>query len=241
MDFWGTVLVVFRRWYVTVPALLLALGGSYAVYRTVPTVYQSGAVLVLTIPVTGGSVPTDPAYPNPRTNPLLNYNGSLNVAASILLQALSAPETAARLGAPPGGETTYVVHNGSPNPELLASGPFVIINARSPSAGTAHTLVTRLVEQAGRELAARQAALGAPVSTYIQLTPMVPPTEPQEQRGGKSRTAMAVLALGLFAALTAGYAMESLAAALRRRRTGPAAPTAPAETAETAEPLALRP
>ncbi|MCK2214721.1 hypothetical protein MF672_013080 [Actinomadura sp. ATCC 31491] len=238
MDFWGTVLVVFRRWYVTVPAFLLALGASFAVYRTVPTVYQSNAVLVLTIPVTGGSVPSNPDYPNPRTNPLLNYNGSLNVAASILLQALSAPETAARLGAPPGGQTTYVVHNGSPNPELLASGPFVIIAAKSPSAETAHTLVTRLVEQARAELAARQSMLGAPVSTYIQLTPMVPPTAPQEQRGGKSRTAMAVLALGLFAALTAGFAAESLAPALRRWRTGPPAPE-PAP--EPGEPLVLRP
>ncbi|MGN9845715.1 hypothetical protein ACTMTI_47095 [Nonomuraea sp. H19] len=224
-----------RRWYVTIPAFLLALGASFAVYTTIPTIYQSNAVLVLTVPVSGGSVPVDPEYPNPRTNPLLNYNGALNVAASILLQALSAPETAARLGAPPGGKTTYAVHNGSPNPELLANGPFVIIDVKSPSAETAHALVTKLVQEAKTELAARQRTLQAPPSTYIALTEMVPPTSPQEQRGGKSRSAAAVLVLGLFASLTAGFAAESVAAALRRRR-----PAEPAEPAVRNESLALR-
>ncbi|MEV0201975.1 hypothetical protein [Nonomuraea sp. NPDC050691] len=217
MDFWGTVLVVFRRWYVTVPAFLLSLAVAFGVYRTVPAVYQSSAVLVLTVPVTGGSVPSNPDYPNPRVNPLLNYDGALNVSASILLQALSAPETAATLGAPPGGDTSYVVHNGSANPELLANGPFVIIEAKSPSAEAAHTLVVKLVARAKLEMAARQQVLQAPPSTYIQLTEMVAPTAPLEQRGGKSRTAAAVLALGLFAALTAGFAAESVAPALRRR------------------------
>ncbi|SDI66445.1 hypothetical protein [Nonomuraea jiangxiensis] len=246
MDFWGTVLVVFRRWYVTVPAFLLALAAAYGVYQTIPVIYQSNAVLVLTIPPTGGSVPVDPKYPNPRTNPLLNYDGALNVSASILLQVLSAPETAAQLGAPPGGETTYTVNNGSANPELLASGPFVIIEARSPSAEVAHTLVTKLVERAKAEMAARQSLLKAPRSTFIQLTDMVAPTTPQEQRGGKSRSAAAVLALGLFACLTAGFATESLAAALRRRRLSrQAAPTRDTEADPAseagAEGLVLRP
>ncbi|MEU8244838.1 hypothetical protein [Nonomuraea sp. NPDC048916] len=235
MDFWGTVLVVFRRWYVTVPAFLLALGTAFAVYLTVPTMYQSNAVLVLTIPPTGGSVPVDPQYPNPLTNPLLNYDGALNVSASILLQALSTPETAAQVGAPPGGDTAYSVNNGSSNPELLASGPFVIIEARSPSAETAHSLVTKLVQRAKVEMAERQRLLRAPPSTYLALTEMVPPTSPQEQRGGKSRFAAAVLILGLFAALTAGFAAESVAAALRRRES-----PGPPPAAGRVEPTALR-
>jgi hypothetical protein len=235
VDFWGTVLVVFRRWYASVPAFLLALGLSYAVYQTVPTMYQSSAVLVLTIPTTGGSVPNDPAYPNPRTNPLLNYSGALNVSASILLQVLSAPETATQLGAPPGGKTTYSVNNGTANPELLATGPFVIVNAGSPSARTAHDLVVRLVDRAKAEMAGRQRLLGAPPSTYIQLTAMVPPTAPQEQRGGKSRTAVAVMVIGLFVSLAAAYATESLAPALRRRFRRPPGP----RPVERPEPLAL--
>ncbi len=242
LDFWGTVRVVFRRWYVTIPAFLLALGVSFAVYLRIPAMYQSNAVLVLTIPVTGGSVPVDPAYPNPRTNPLLNYDGALNVSASILLQTLSAPETAAQLGAPPGGLTTYTVNNGSSNPELLASGPFVIIEAKSPSPVAARELVTKIVARAKQELAARQRLLQAPPSTYIRLTEMVPPTSPQEQRGGKSRTAAAVLVLGLFCSLTAGFAAESVAAALRRRREGtvPPDPLPPGAPPGRDEPLALR-
>lgn len=229
MDFWGTVLVVFRRWYITLPAFLLALAAAFGVYRQIPTMYQSSAVLVLTVPTTGGSVPVDPQYPNPRTNPLLNYDGALNVSASILLQVLSAPETAASLGAPPGGDTTYNVNNGSANPELLASGPFVIIDAKSPSAETVHALVTKLVARAKQEMVERQRLLDAPPSTFVQITEMVPPTAAQEQRGGKSRSAAAVLVLGLMASLTAGFAAESLAAALRRRRERDKAPAQPQE------------
>lgn len=226
MDFWGTVLVVFRRWYITFPAFLLALAVSYGVYLRIPVMYESGAVLVLTVPTTGGSVPVDPQYPNPRTNPLLNYDGALNVTASILLQVLSAPETASELGAPPGGTTTYSVNNGSANPELLASGPFVIINAKSQSAQTAQSLVVNLVARAKVEMVERQLLLNAPPTTFVQVTEMVAPTAPQEQRGGKSRSAAAVLAIGLFVSLTAGFAAESMFGALRRRRLLKSAPEA---------------
>ena len=44
MDFWRTVMVLFRRWYITVPAFFLTLGAApAAAYSVVPVQYQSGS------------------------------------------------------------------------------------------------------------------------------------------------------------------------------------------------------
>ena len=58
MDFWRTVLVLFRRWYITVPAFVATLGLAGAAYSAVPIQYESGSVLVLTTPLTGGTQAT---------------------------------------------------------------------------------------------------------------------------------------------------------------------------------------
>ena len=58
MDFWRTVLVLFRRWYITVPAFFATLGVAAAAYSAVPVQYESGSVLVLTTPLSGGTEAT---------------------------------------------------------------------------------------------------------------------------------------------------------------------------------------
>nr|BFE85741.1 hypothetical protein GCM10020093_083420 [Planobispora longispora] len=102
MDFWRTTMVVFRRWYVTFPAFLLGIAVAYGAYQTVPTTYTSYAVMVVTIPTTGGSVSGDPKQPLLYTNPLANFDHGLSMTASLLIQAMGSPEMAAELGLPPG-------------------------------------------------------------------------------------------------------------------------------------------
>src|SRR5262249_5271124 len=131
MDFWQTVMVVVRRWYIAAPAFLLSILGAVAVYASVPKTYSSTAVLVLTLPTTGASQPADPKHPPDLVNPLLNFDKGLSTSAAILIQALSTPETAQDLGVPPGGQTWFQVTNGSNNPELLITGPFVFVQGNS--------------------------------------------------------------------------------------------------------------
>src|SRR5690606_28322121 len=131
MDFWGTVLVLFRRWYISVPAFVLAVAAAFGVYATLPTVYVSNAVLVLATPTGRGVVPPDPRIPMPRSNPMLNFEHGLSVSASILIAALGTPETARELGVREGGDTEYQVTNGSSNLESLATGPLVFVEASS--------------------------------------------------------------------------------------------------------------
>jgi hypothetical protein len=217
MDFWQTVLVVFRRWYVALPAFVLSLGLAAAVYLSVPKVYASTSVLVLTQPLTGAIQPMDPDRPPGIINPLLNFDQGLSMSASIVIQALRTSEAAAALGIRPGGDTTFTVDNGSSNPELPINGPFIFITGQSGSPAAASDIVARVVERARLELVQRQQNLDVPPATYVSAMVVMPPTPPQVQGGSKSRAAAAALGLGLLGSLSAVFAVESVSVARRRR------------------------
>ena len=82
---------------------------------------------MLTTPLTGGTEATQSSQPNPLTNPLLNFDRSLALTASIVIQQMNSSEAALALGVTPGGTISYQVTNGSTNPELLESGPFLFV------------------------------------------------------------------------------------------------------------------
>jgi hypothetical protein len=239
MDFWRAVQVVFRRWYVTFPAFLGALGIAALVYGSVPTQYVSTAVLVLTTPTTGPTQQIDAKSPNEITNPLLNFDRGLSLSASILIQALTTPETAAALGVSPKSGTSYEVTNGSTNPELLESGPFVFIQGISIDSQTAQDIVRRVSALAVQDLAERQRGLNAPTSTYITVTQVVAPTTPEPRRTNKLRAAGAAGMLGVFAGLAAGFAFESIATRQMRGRSNRTDQLVPKADADQSELLSV--
>ena len=240
MDFWRTVMVLVRRWYVTGPAILLTLGASAAAYSAVPDDYESVSILVLTTPLTGGDVtPVDltdssdtpdaaDSDPLPSlSNPLLNFDRSLALTASILIQQLNSAETAAGLGITPGSTTDYEVTNGSSNPELLEVGPFVFVQGHGPSPEAAQEVTEEVVAMAHAVLEQRQADLGAPPSTHIDVQVVVAPTTGQALKDSPLRAAAATGALAGLAALVAVFGFESLSAHRRRR---PRVPTGAGES-----------
>jgi hypothetical protein len=218
VDFWQTVRVVFHRWYVTLPAFVGALGVAAVVYGSVPTQYVSTSVLLLTTPRTGPTEQIDSKQPNEITNPLLNFDQGLSLSASMLIQTLSAPEAVASLGISPGGDTSYKINNGSTNPELLESGPFVFIEGTSTSPEDAQDIVRRVSALAPKDLAMRQKELDAPTSTYITVTEVVPPTTPEPLKVKKLRAAGAAGVLAVLASLAATFAFESIASHRPLRR-----------------------
>ncbi len=156
MDFWRTVLVIFRRWYISVPAFFATLALAGAAYSAVPVQYQSGSVLVLTTPLAGGTQATDGRNPTALTNPLLTFDRSLALTASIVIQQMNSSESARRPGIVPGGATDYQVTNGSTNPELLESGPFLFVEGTGPTPEAARDVVARASAMATEVLAQRQ-------------------------------------------------------------------------------------
>ncbi len=236
MDFWKTILVLLRRWYVAVPVLLLSLGSAATIYASVPVRYQSHGVIVFTSPVSG---PSDSASADQGdTNPLLAFDPSLEVAASIIAQSLNTPVYLEELLGP-GGEDSVEISN--------KGGPFIAINAESADAQRAQALVTTVLERVGAALKTRQSELHAPPSTFIVVNPVVAPTAPEPQIGGKIRAAGAALVLGLAASLGSAYTVESIREGRRRRSarhnpaTSPTAfSTAMAPPDRPAPPVAVR-
>jgi hypothetical protein len=218
MDFWRTVVVLFRRWYITVPAFALTLLAAGAAYSVAPVQYQSDGVLVLTTPLSGGSKSSIPSQNNVVTNPMTNFDTSLGLAASIVLQELSSAEAVHELGVTPGDTTTFAVDNGTTNPELLESGPFIFVHGLGPSAQAAQDIAQRVANLAGVILDERQNELNAPQSTHIGIQVVVPPGTGQPLLSSPMRAAAAVAALAGMASLAAVYAFESLMTHRRRRR-----------------------
>jgi len=218
MDFWGTLNIYVRRWYFSVPALILCLAATAAIYMTVPTRYVSNVVLVISTSPNGGTQSDDPKQKGTLTNPLLNSDKGLSMSAAILIQTLSSPEVGLKVGVTPGGSTTYTVGNGSTNPELLDNGPFVFIQVDSASPQVAQRVALALTAEAGVELAAKQRQLDAPLQTYVSAREVVPATTPAPEGKSRSRAAAAALVLGFVASLVAAFGGESLAQARQARR-----------------------
>ncbi|MFB4272383.1 hypothetical protein [Nonomuraea sp. GTA35] len=230
MDFWGTILVLFRRWYVALPAFLAAVGAAFYAYSTIPVTYTTTAVLVLTAPTSGGILPPDPDQPIPRVNPLLNFDHGLDVAASILISVMSTPDMVAAMGVTSGGPTTYAVTNGTNNLESLATGPLVFVEGESRTPEEATRIARKAIDRIEQELNVRQRQVQAPEGTYITISEAVPPTTPAPQQGRKLRSAASALGLGVIASLCGAFAAESLSGPLSgalarlRRRGQPPAP-----------------
>ncbi|HEX5089021.1 MAG TPA: hypothetical protein VFV89_14535 [Nocardioides sp.] len=219
MDFWRTVMVLFRRWYITLPAFVATLAMAFAAGGAVPLQFSSVSVLVLTTPLSGGTESTQPAtHPNPLTNPLLNFDQSLALTASIVIQQLNSTETAQSLGVEPGAPTTYEVNNGSTNPELLQSGPFVFVEGTGPTPEAAQQMAEDVSRKASEILAQRQRELNAPESTHIEIQEVVPPVAGRPLTGSPLRAAAAAGALAALASLVAVFGFESLMTYRRRRK-----------------------
>lgn len=214
MDFWGTVRVLRRRWYIALPAVLLTGILALYVYATVPTRYESSGVLVLTSPAAGGrytanTKPEDVV----RVNPLLQFDGSLTTTAQILTQILGDPKTAEEL-AGKGSTSVYTANTGP------VGGPLLFITTESDSAESAEGLVGKVLEKTVAELAAQQKALSAPEQTFITAQVLVKPTTASAKIGGKVRYVGAATVVLLLLTLASTFAADSIMVKAKRRKEG---------------------
>jgi hypothetical protein len=218
VDFWGTVVVLFRRWYVTVPAFFATLFLAFVAFSAVPIQFESGGVLVLTTPLNGGTEYESPDHTDSVTNPMMNFDQSLGLTASLVIQQLRSRETAEALGVHPGGTTSYEVNNGTSNPELLQSGPFIFIKGTGPSPQDAKDMADRVAASAQAILDQRQKEVNAPASTHIEVEVVVAPTAGLPLLGSPLRAAAGVGALAALVGLVAVYGFENLVQRRQLRR-----------------------
>ncbi|HEX5117380.1 MAG TPA: hypothetical protein VFW65_19490 [Pseudonocardiaceae bacterium] len=211
MDFWKTMGVLLRRWYVSVPVFVLSVVLAGGVFLAVPTQYESTGTIVLTPPTDGGIVATDPKQATGPGNPLLGFEGSLTITTQLLIQSLSSPTVQGQIAAG-GGVDTYQAGDGG------TGGPFVVIIADAPTKALAQRTVDLALKYAANELNTRQKNLDAPPSTFIGTQVVVDPTPAERKLGSKVRFAGVALALGVVVSLGAAFAIESIMLARRRRK-----------------------
>jgi hypothetical protein len=212
MDFWKTIGVLLRRWYVAVPVFFVALVIGGGVFLKVPTQYVSTGTMVLTAPTAGATTAVNPAQASGPGNPLLDFEGSLTITTQLLIQSLSSPSVGQQIAQQGGGTSTYQAGDGN------TGGPFVVIVATANSPQEAELTVSLALKYAQNELDARQKNLNAPPSTYIGTQSVVSPTQATTKITNKVKDGGIALVAGLVISLAAAYGVDSWMSGRRRRR-----------------------
>lgn len=226
MGFWRTVLGLARKKFVGPPVLVAAVALALAGFFLVPSRYVSTASLVLTVPASGGTLETEPRQRPGLTNPLLQFNDALRTTAGILILATNTPEVAAEIGVTEDGPTALTINDGRTNPDLLGistNGPFVYIEVESTSPRLVRETMRKAQLRVKLELARRQVALNAPISTHIGVLDVMPASIPKPLIRDRLVAGVAGGALGLVGGLVVAYAV------VRLRRTRAETVDAPAE------------
>lgn len=239
MDFWKTMGVLLRRWYVSVPIFVVSLVLGGGVFLVVPTTYESTGTIVLTAPPAGAVTQVNPANATGPGNPLLDFEGSLTITTQLLIQSLSSPTVQNAIAAE-GGSSTFQAGDGN------TGGPFVVIIADAKSKAQAERTVTLALRYASDELNQRQKALQAPPSTFINTQVVVEATPATTKLSNKLKGGGVALALGLIVSLATAFALESRSTNRKRRkeeqpRTDATALDAESEGERTAVTPAVRP
>lgn len=221
MKFWKALLGLLRRRAVASPVFLLAAVAALVAFAVVPARYTTSEIVMLAPPVNGGITNTNPFDPAGGTNPLLLQTEGLRTAVATLVLTFSVEEVRASVGAPKFGSTDLVVNDGSTEPQLIGmTGPFLYIEADSDSAAKADSVVRRTRERLAAELDWRQRNLRAPANTYVGITDVVPPSEPEASYTDRVAAAVLVFGLGIFAGLSAAYGILRTRAVQAARRQG---------------------
>jgi hypothetical protein len=205
VDFWRTLTVLGRRWYVAIPVFLLVVAAAGVIAVRTPHQYESTGTMVISEPShaeSGAGAGKAPA------NPLLEFADSLTTDAELLVQSLNSPGAAAQVQTL-GGSATFTASDGG------LQGPFVVVTADALTPGPTQSTVALAFRFVADELLQRQKDLGAPASSFVTLKSVVDPETPVLKTGGKSRLAGATLILGLAATLTVTFLADAY---LRRRR-----------------------
>lgn len=242
MDFWKAILGLARRPYVGPLVLVVSVALAGLAFLITPTRYVSSTTLVLTTPPSGGVYSQDPTRPVGLSNPLLEFGDGLKTTTGILIQVLNTPGTREQLGAPVDGPITVTVDTGRSDPTLLGvDGPFLFIQADGTSPEEVTAVVLRAQQRARDELASRQAQLGAPPSTFIQVVDVVAASEPRALVGGRWQAAAITLVAGVLFGMGGAYGAQRILAARRLTSTEDAADVSAAQASATGQhpPLAF--
>lgn len=213
MDLFTIVGAMLRRWYITVPLLMLVMFFSYLAYAAVDPLYSSSRSIVVlpSLDEAAAELPEDePESAAEVDNPYSGQGGS-RFAVAVLTRNINSTAFEERLQLDPDVALSYEANSSS-------NQPMIHVEATAPSEEAVHALLDSVVVEAADVLDEFQAEAGAPEVTRYRIAPAVPAGPVEDATPSRLRGAGAIAVLG--GAMTAALVVlgDTLLASRRRRR-----------------------
>lgn len=212
MDLFDVVRACARRWYITVPLLLVTLIVSGLSYVSVETKYYGTTVLGIAPAV----APQSPGSGLP-SNGLMD-TGGIGLLSNLLSLGLQDEAVRTQIeadgGLPDYTSAVYAVPGG----QL----PLVTVEATASDTAAVERTLTLVTQQAQTTLKQIQEGAGVVAVTQATTYPVRPPTAPEARKPGRARTTVAIFVVGF--ALSVLISVVADVMITRRRRTDADAP-----------------
>ncbi|WP_043497685.1 hypothetical protein [Georgenia sp. SUBG003] len=190
MDLFTILGAIFRRWYVTLPVMLVAGILAYQSYQSVPAVYSSSVSVTVLEPVEPPPPPPDPVTGEVvlpyEANP---YSGP-NLAAAVLARNLNSASFEDALGLE--SELNQTIEA-----DPARSDPIIQVIATAESPAAVEAILTEVTASAATILDSFQAEAGATEGARFTLAPAVPADVVEDVTPSRLRTAGAIVVMGL--------------------------------------------
>jgi hypothetical protein len=205
VDLFDVGRICIRRWHVVLPIILLAVLSSILVFALAKPVYYSNAVISIALP----SVQVQSADPGVGVarNGLMDAGGAVLItniiAASLTEHSVQAQVVAA------GGKDNYTAKM-FPVPANMQQIPLVMVEAAEPDAASASKTVELAAAQTGPVLRQLQLAAGVPEDQMVSPLVVSPPSQPEAGTSGRLKATIAILLIGVAAAVFAAVIVDVL-------------------------------
>jgi len=209
MEFSRSMSILWRRWYLFVPALLLALLITAGVFVSVKPTYSAETVLLLEAPN-----PPALAVKGVVLSPYDNYGG-LNTVAAIVSSAESSQARAAILGTEGVPATAYTV-----TPDPSGNTPELQVTATSTSPVVALQWDRIVAKDVRAYMHQFQLNSNATPSTFVTTNPVATPVKALKSDKSRIRVGVAVGVVTVLLALSLTLIFDSIMVqrSSRRRR-----------------------
>jgi hypothetical protein len=210
VDLWATIRIAVRRWYVTLPILLICGGATASLVASMPVTYRTSASIVV---LASSSALTQQPSGNPtlvNVNPYTILGGSQNIAAAILQTKMESDEVRRRLQSQGvRSDWSLVVRAGV--------GPVLDLTISHAESAAALRDAETILQDLEVTFAKLQTDAGSPDSQRIQISSISAPQTPRPQYGSKVRLGMALAVVGLGLAVGCAFSVEGISRGRKRR------------------------
>lgn len=212
MDFIDACNVLVRRWYLTVPLVLLSFAGAFLAYQSAATQYAAAGSVVLELPGQRDIGKGNDLCP---TNPWCS-GGDLLSIGSVTALGMADPKVEKRILAGHDGATYDVA--------LSSDNRSAVINFTVKGRTAEDTIATLHAVSDGiaAQLEARQLNVKPPqeqpeAPDLVTASEVTMDVQANPQTGSKLRAAIAALVLGLAASLGIVFLVESVSSSRKKR------------------------